>query len=489
MANIALRPVLFCILVFIVNGSVLAQLDSWDSDQDAMPNAWEYYRELHFDNPKDAWKDPDGDGICNVYEYYLGSDPQDPDQPRILEYDGQEPLSSFIRTAPRGSVLRIPEGEYVLNYKHESYGEPPRYLIQGGWNADFTEQDHCKFLTVFNGANKGPIFDFLVATGNSSSLILDGLTLINGKNSAVRYISYVPKTQLMLANTTVVSNSASRTSAVIDYEDGDFTLISDLILINSIVADNQGTGLLVVQRANLSNLKVLHTVIGYNRPATNDELPHDSGYGMVFMPEADSAVHVQMANSILWGNYLADVWLYDKEQKPVVVNSRFNVYGYVKKEHPSDAFNDPSDTGLDPVLIRQSGQYYLGPGSPAKGSGESVGFSEKENPDVGIITCGDPLTTSVFERERLVDRLLVFPNPSGQWTNLTFEWNDAGHLRAEVFDPLGRWVHSVSLGHISPGTHRINIPLDGLSNGSYRLQLYSGEQAASRPIILIKSGY
>jgi hypothetical protein len=32
-----------------------AQLDSWDSDQDAMPNGWEYHRDLNVDDPRDAW--------------------------------------------------------------------------------------------------------------------------------------------------------------------------------------------------------------------------------------------------------------------------------------------------------------------------------------------------------------------------------------------------------------------------------------------------
>lgn len=485
MVRSLLRIIAFSFLLFICPVDLIGQLEAWDSDQDAMPNAWEYHRELDENNPKDAWLDPDRDGVCNLYEYFLGSHPQDPDQPVVLDYGGTQPLEAFIRSAPRSAVLRVPEGEYDLNYRHEAYAEPPRVLIQGGWKADFSERDHCRFKTVLNGNGKDPVFHYLISSGNSSGLMLDGFIMKNGKGEAVQYTSYLSKSQLLIANTTLIDNEAGRTSAVVKYVDGDFTLISDVILINSAIARNAGTGLLISQQANLSNLKVLHSLIAYNDAATSDSEPIESGYGMVYSPGADSILHVQIANSILWGNANADVWFDDPDQKRVRVESRYNAYGYIERDSLSAPFAHQSDTGLDPLVLHREDQYFLAPNSPARGSGQSIGFTEEEHPDVGIVSCADPLVSTFPEPNKDVSQWRVFPNPAYSGLTIDLDLVEPGEVRIVVYDFTGRQVLHQHPGRMGIGRESCPVDISHLHGSLYWLEVRLEGQPLSSPVKLV----
>ncbi|MDD5223977.1 MAG: MopE-related protein [bacterium] len=50
-----------------------------DSDHDGMPDEWEIANGLDPENPLDAILDPDSDGLPNLTEYYLGTNPNDAD--------------------------------------------------------------------------------------------------------------------------------------------------------------------------------------------------------------------------------------------------------------------------------------------------------------------------------------------------------------------------------------------------------------------------
>jgi len=481
-----LRSIVFRYLLTLCPVILYGQLEAWDSDQDAMPNAWEYHRDLNVDDPRDAWLDPDQDGVCNLYEYYLGSHPQDPEQPVVLDYTGEQSLAAFIRSAPRGAVLRIPEGEYDVNYRHEAYAEPPRVLIQGGWKADFSERDHCRYPTVLNGNNQNPIFHYLITSGNSSSLILDGFTVKKGKGEAIQYTSYLSKAQLLIANTTFIDNAAGRTTAVVKYVDGDFTLISDMVIINSVIAHNSGTGLSVSQQANLSNLKVLHSLIAYNEAATTDSEPFDSGYGMVYSPGADSLMHVQMANSILWGNTSADVWVDDPALKRIQVDSRYNVYGYIERDSLSAPFTHQSDTGLDPLVFHRAGQYYLGPNSPARGQGQSIGFTEEERPDVGIIPCEDAVVSTKQTSAIIASNGRILPNPVRSTCTLDLYLEKSGAIQIVVYDLVGRQLLSQKKGWLATGYQKCPVDVSTLHDGMYWMVVYMDGQPVMHPVTFIK---
>lgn len=62
-----------------------------DDDADGMPNEWEELHELDPNNPADAAQDPDGDGLTNLQEFRLGTNPHNSD----TDGDG---LSDLVET-------------------------------------------------------------------------------------------------------------------------------------------------------------------------------------------------------------------------------------------------------------------------------------------------------------------------------------------------------------------------------------------------------
>ncbi len=71
---------------------------SADSDNDGMPDGWEYFYGLNPNDPSDAFVDSDGDGLVNLGEYNFGTDPKLADTDADFLPDAQE---AFFGTNPR----------------------------------------------------------------------------------------------------------------------------------------------------------------------------------------------------------------------------------------------------------------------------------------------------------------------------------------------------------------------------------------------------
>ncbi|MBX2873548.1 MAG: hypothetical protein KTR30_15650 [Saprospiraceae bacterium] len=415
-----------------------AQLESWDNDWDGMPDPWEFHRSLDWNDPTDAWKDQDQDGVLNIYEYLLGSDPGDPAQPVFIPYHQEQPLEEFIANAPRGSVLQIPDGVYPLHYEHPFDAEAPRVMIQGGWNADFSERDVCQYPTVFEGGEQ-PILNFLLTEGNSSAIILDGLQLRGGKAGAIRHISYLSKVQLLLSECLVTENEAHPAQAILHFEDGASTLISDLILVNSTFSNNNGSAIRFEQSANRGNFKLLNSLVAFNAPSLDDELPFRSGYGLRFESFADSLLQLQFLNSIIWGNAKADVLLQPEDLPRLLVDSRHNIYGYFENDPNAAFFNGQTDRSTDPFLLEHSTGYYtLASLSPARGTGIFLGMGDDLEVDIGPRACLEMISATEEKAGR--GKWILYPNPVTEHLYLATEPSMVKELPFEIRDAFGRII-------------------------------------------------
>jgi hypothetical protein len=456
--------------------------NEWDTDHDAMPNDWELHNQLDINDPKDAWKDPDKDGIWNLFEYLLGADPHDRAQPLIIEYSGDEELEQVIGNAARGVVLRLPEGHYRLNYNYPTFTEPPRVLLQGGWNTDFTSRDHCRYRTVLDGGNEGSIFNFLIASGNSSAVILDGLTLMNGNRGAINYTGYVSKVQLVLANCVLAHNESHRAGSIIQFEDGDHSLITDFILVNTLIFNNTGTGTSIALNANISNFKVLHSVIAYNKNSNNDIAPFTSGYGIRFRPQSDSVIHIQFANSILWGNANSDIIFDQTNEEQVIINSAHNIFGFIETDSIFTFPKNPSDQSFDPLL--QQGEdhiLYLNDNSPLISAGFDLGLTSEPNPNIGLLSCPNSGITSTNGPSVPSLDLKLFPNPAHNHILIESYILRPGRFQVRLFDQYGKLISGVDFGRQSAGKKSFSLPTKGLSAGLYYIQVQTqwGSEVAS----------
>ncbi|MCX6553094.1 MAG: hypothetical protein NTY02_19185, partial [Acidobacteria bacterium] len=151
-----------------------------DADDDGMPDAWETAQGLNPGDPDDAWRDPDGDGVVNLFEYQLGSDPRSPATPLVKTVGptgaNYTSVATALNAVARGTLLRVAGGSYLVNYTNFS---AKVVMIQGGWSPDFRQRDLRLYPTEFDGALRGEILYFSPGSGESA-IVLDGLRFVRG---------------------------------------------------------------------------------------------------------------------------------------------------------------------------------------------------------------------------------------------------------------------------------------------------------------------
>lgn len=459
---------------------LFSQLEAWDGDKDGIPDPWERERALDVNDPTDAWADPDQDGVLNIYEYFLGTNPQDGNHPKFIAYQGNMPLEDFIAQAERGVVLQIPEGVYSLQYNHNLIAEAPRLLIQGGWNADFTERDYCAYPTIFEGQEGGAIFNYLLTEGNSSALILDGIEMRQATSGVIRYTSYLSKVQLLLANCQLIDNAAHRAASILHFEDGDFSLISDLILMNTVIANNKATAIHLEQDANRANFKLLHSLVALNNFSTNDDPPFSSGYGLTFETDSDSLLQMQFANAIIWGNEKADVALWEGIEDRTQVSSTYNIYGFFENDPNAQFFNNPSDQSLNPQLLSDGASHFrIDDNSPARANGSYIGFGPIISTDIGPIACEFP-SASAGVQTAPPRATKLYPNPGRETLYLENLGGGNEVIYLQIFNQWGQRIEALTNRGEAGSQNRIAIPIAHLTPACYYLQYTVGDKQAGQ---------
>ena len=134
-----------------------------DYDRDSMPNDWEL---IHILNPLDASDvndDPDGDGVINVREHQLGTNPRQADTDGDGADDGTEltygtdPLVPE-QVPPSGSVLNV--GAEALHFTLKQNDAPAKtvfWVTNGGpGNLKWTASSEAGWLGVSPGSGDAP---------------------------------------------------------------------------------------------------------------------------------------------------------------------------------------------------------------------------------------------------------------------------------------------------------------------------------------------
>jgi hypothetical protein len=80
----------------------------------------------------------------------------------------------------------------------------------------------------------------------------------------------------------------------------------------------------------------------------------------------------------------------------------------------------------------------------------------------------------------------VYPNPFGDFTNVSFNLDKPAKAGVEVFDIFGKLVYSVREREYASGQNLIRVNSNDLSNGMYLLKLTIGNQVISRKVSVIR---
>jgi hypothetical protein len=94
-------------------GTVLIDAADLDTDNDGMPDVWEFAHALNYLDPADANLDPDHDGLTNLQEYRAGTDPQDAASSLTLEITTTSEDDCFRFYAQSGRSYTIQSSDAI----------------------------------------------------------------------------------------------------------------------------------------------------------------------------------------------------------------------------------------------------------------------------------------------------------------------------------------------------------------------------------------
>ena len=160
-----------------------------DADQDWLADSWESTNGLSSSSLADTYADFDNDGLSNIYEFYLGTDPNDVADPVSIELAAEADITDFVEDN-WGSITHVKLG--AGNFESNVFGfdlENSNLIITGGWNADFSDRDILENESIIDVAT-GPVF--AVWIGGMNNLIIDGLSMTTS-NFFGNVISLTPR--------------------------------------------------------------------------------------------------------------------------------------------------------------------------------------------------------------------------------------------------------------------------------------------------------
>ena len=437
-----------------------------DTDSDGMPDDWEDANGLNKEDARDAWGDADADLTLNLYEYLLQSDPQDEGTPGILELISGQDLGQLMESAPAGTVVRVSEGEYTADYEHFSREGELRLMLQGGWNADYTEYDPCTHPTLLENAGRFEIIQVL-SDSTDAYLVMEGLQFRHADAiSAVVSYSMRNGAGAFVVKDCVFDNSALTNSG----ESIDLFLRANANveswIVNTRIANNLGTGIDISSiDTAFGKVRLYHTTVHNNV----DEESIISGGGVDVAASGGSTLELDIANSILWQNEEFDLEIHAFSGGTLNASIRNSIIGVQEEISDAAVTMSTGNSDEDPSFVDSAnGDFSLLAGSPAVGAGADLGVIAL-SADLGAMVCSS-LSTSLH-RAVPVKVLSIQPNPVHDRFLLEFELDLPQTVHARLYNLLGQPQKVWPALHLPAGTQRIDFAIPQLPKGPYLLQL------------------
>lgn len=267
---------------------------SSDSDNDLMPDTWETTHSLNPDSPADASTSDDGDEFSNQEEYWMGSDPLDPQSPPVIYVDGnasgtelgtaESPFKTIQAAIDAASATALQAIVVAPGNYHE------RLYMNGKANVHIFSSGGPLY-TVIEGDNVNSsvvrLYDFSKCS-LVGFLIRGASTSWNG--AGVRVES--PTGQAWISNNIICNNTSTTTGSSGGGGGMYLSVGNDSVVANNIIFGNsarRGAGVLFAA----GNVAFYHNSVVDNH-ATGDGL----GGGL----SSINGVAPDVRSAILWGN-------------------------------------------------------------------------------------------------------------------------------------------------------------------------------------------
>ena len=460
------------LLLFCLSINCLSQVNieqestTYDLDEDGMDDDWEIENNLDPDNPKDAWWDLDGDHVKNLFEYQMDTDPNDVSSPEAVQFDaslGIDSLFSLIYNyASDVGYIQISEGQF-LESGFLAFANS-KFVLQGGWNQDFTEYNPDEYITELHG--RCWILNNDVSSGKNA-LILEGLNFM-----ANNY--YSPQAALD------ISNRAGES----------YVSLNDCNFFNC-----QFTGLHIETKSESAGVDVY---------ASNLVFSNNGFWGLRHTSYTSAEVSFNLLNSTIYSNssayggggfYCTSANL----SKLNIINSILWSEGEVNSlvfstntlnDHTIELSASHSNIGMDvgemifdnsDNLINENPQFQdassnelnLKYNSPCIDLGTDLGFDYMGNaPDMGAVE------SDVVSGIGLVNNQFQINNPVSNELIIRDE-NFNGILYVQIFSLEGELFLTDEFQHQSEST----INIGSLSSGVYILKVNAGTRCFSNKVI------
>ena len=90
-----------------------------------------------------------------------------------------------------------------------------------------------------------------------------------------------------------------------------------------------------------------------------------------------------------------------------------------------------------------------------------------------------------LKKDNAVVFLPIYPNPAESQINLSILVSENADVSLNLFDAQGRWVREVlPKENLDPGIYAYNLSLQGISSGSYTVQMRSGDQVTIQSLLV-----